>query len=59
MKILRLMYLGMKNICGNFCCKQTSMRKVTTLAFFASISTWCIWTYDAYMLRSARKVLRH
>jgi len=31
MKLSGFMCLGMKNICGNFCCKKTSTKKVIKL----------------------------
>jgi len=53
----------MKNICGKFCCRQTSMRKVFGLVFewriYASFRNLCISTYDAYMRHSASKVLKY
>ena len=66
------MCLVMKNICGKFRCKQTSMRKVIALEFiyvnphptysiewrmYASSRTLCIWMYDAYVRQLAPKVL--
>jgi len=33
MKFSRLMCLGIKNICRNFCCKRRRMKRVNTLSF--------------------------
>jgi len=61
MKFSGLACLDRKNICGKFCCKQTSTWKVIALVFewriYASFRILCILTYDAYMRHSAPKVL--
>jgi len=72
MKFSGLACLDMKNIYGKCRGKQTSTRKVIALALihvnpqpaysiewriYASFRTLCIWTYDAYMRHSAKKVL--